>query len=287
LARLFASFQGISTPAALLIVDNADDPETKAVVDSVQQGRFEVVRLVPGTNLGCGGGLAFGENAALERYAGRLTHLWLLDDDTELAPSALEQLLAAMQSEGAALACPMIINAEREIDWFPGLLKRREFNAIRNKRVRTPAEYLASFGAKPVRFNWATGVSLLITREAMEEVGAHRDDFWIRGEDLEFSLRITAGMPGIFVPGAVVSHLPPSVSHSHQTLAAEQKKEVAKLQNIAFISLHLPHGRRILRTLPGNYFRHVRLWGLKSLLEALGAFWRGGVRALPAGARTQ
>lgn len=279
LERLLASLEWVRTPLAVLVVDNAGDEETGAVL---RAARVETVHLLPGANLGCGGGLAFGERAALERYGGRLTHLWMLDDDTEVRAGALERLLAALECEGAALACPMIVNGRGEIGWFPGLLDPAAFRAIRD--VRTPVDFLASRGAAPIPFSWATGVSLLATREALEQCGPHRGDFRIRGEDLEFSLRMTARLRGIFVPDAVVAHLPRPGGDSPEALAAERRKHAVMLQNVAYIGLRLPHGRRIFRTLPGNLWRFVKTWGAGSLPEALRAFWRGGVAGRPAGA---
>ena len=280
LQRLLASLARCPIPLAVVVVDNADDADTEAVV---RNAPLEALRLVPGANLGCGGGLAFGERAALERYADKITHFWLLDDDTEASPDALPRLLAALCSENASVACPMITDSTGKLGWFPGLLDATAFDAVRTST--TPADFIARCGNQPVRFSWATGVSLLVTRQAIEELGFHREDFLIRGEDLEFTLRITARFPGIFVPDAIVAHLPRPSENSPEAAAAERKKHAAMIQNIAFISLHLPHGRRILRTLPGNVIRFLKTWGAASLPEVLRALWIGAARGCPAGKR--
>ncbi|MEI6350498.1 MAG: glycosyltransferase [Verrucomicrobiota bacterium] len=282
LRRLLASLALCPNPLAVVVVDNANDPETEAVVRAAP---IETLRLVPPANLGCGGGLAFGERAALERYGDRLTHFWLLDDDTEATSETLPRLLAGLCLEGAAVACPMITDADGNLGWFPGLLDRAAFDAVRTSK--TPAEFRARCGCKPVRFSWATGVALLATRQAIEELGVHRDDFWIRGEDLEFTLRITAQCPGVFVPDAELAHLPRSSGNSPAESAAERKKHAAMIQNIAFISTRLPHGRRIQGTVPGNVWRYLKTWGLASLPEVLKALWLGGVRGWPVGKRSE
>ena len=282
LARMLESLKSSSTPFAVLVVDNANDPATEAVVEAAAK-TLEILRLVPGENLGCGGGLAFGERAALERYADRATHFWMTDDDVVLAPGAMDRLLAALREEGAALACPMITSPEGTIASFPGLLEAPQFDAIRKRKVQTPEQYLAQFGPRPIRFSWATGVSLLVTRETLEELGPHRTDFLIRGEDFEFSLRITARKAGIYVPDARVTHYCYSAPPTPESIAAERKKQVAMLHNTAYISLHLPHGRRILRCLPGNLWRHMKNWGLSGFPEGLRAYWKGGVCGFPAG----
>ena len=282
LARMLQSLQSSTTPLTALVVDNADDPATAAVVAAAQE-KMEVVRLIPGENLGCGGGLAFGEHYALEHFGDRVTHFWLSDDDVELAPGTLERLVEALHEEKAALACPMITWPDGVIGWFPGLLEAPQFDAIRKLRVRTPEQYLAQFGPRPIRFSWATGASLMVTREALEALGFHRTDFLIRGEDFEFSLRITAQSPGIYVPDTHVAHYCFSGPQTPEAVAAERRKQVAMLHNTAYISFRLPHGRRILRCMPGNLWRHVKNWGPGGIWEGLKAYWRGAVDGHPAG----
>ena len=281
LARMLASLEPEPTPLAVLVVDNADDPATQAAIEAVQ-GRLAAERLVPGSNLGCGGGLAYGEKIALERFP-QATHVWILDDDTEVCPGALEEMLSALEAKRADAAVPMILTRQGGIGWFPGLLERDCFQIIRS--METPSQYRKWCGRRPVPFSWATGVSMLVTRAALEECGLHRADFWIRGEDLDFSLRLTHRGVGIFVPGAEVRHLPPPAAHDPAARAAERGKHAVMLQNIAYISLHLPHGRRILSTLPGNLWRYLKTWGAGGMREILRALWRGGVRRKPGGAK--
>lgn len=282
LERMLASLEPGAVRLAVLVIDNADDPATAAVVEKARE-RMEIDRIVPGENLSCGGGLALGEKAALERYGDRMTHLWMMDDDIQVAPGTLSRLVAAMTEEGAALACPLITYPDGRIGWFPGLLEKGPFDALRKGRVVTPEAYLEKFGPKPVPFSWATGVSLLVTRETLEETGLHRTDFWLRGEDFEFSLRISARHKAIFVPDTRITHYCFSGPYTPEAIAMERKKQVAMLRNVAYIGGRLPHGRRIFRTLPGNLWRHCKNWGVGGLPEGLRAYWQGGVAGHPAG----
>lgn len=277
LGRLLASMAAIRTPLAVVVVDNGDDPATAAVVEAYghqggTQGIREISRLVPGVNLGCGGGLEYGERAVLERYP-QATHLWILDDDAEVTPGVLEQMLAAMEQQRAVAAQPCIVDEQGEIYWFPGVIDPKAFRLL--KKGCTPADYLEKFGGEPKPFSWACGVSLLVARKAFEKQGFHRTDFWIRGEDLEFSLRLTYRDKGIFVPGAVVRHLPPAGAQE-----GERKKVIYLLRNHAYMALRLPHGRRILRSLAGNVWRFVKSHGLASVGEAVGAILRGAAAKL-------
>jgi hypothetical protein len=108
-----------------------------------------------------------------------------------------------------------------------------------------------------------------------------RDDFWFQGEDLEWTLRLTAKFFGVLAPAAECRHLPPPAESRRARL-----KAAAMLQNNLFTATRLPHGRRLLRHAPGNLWRFLRAENFSRVAWALAwsAHWRGGVRGQPAGA---
>jgi GT2 family glycosyltransferase len=263
----------------VVAADNARDAGTRRAFEA---SGLRGLWLPQEENAGCGGGLQIAEKAALDHFKDELTHFWILDDDALIVPGALDKMLEAMQRENADAACPMILNETGGIGNFPGLLDRKKFRAIR--KFKDPGEYIARCGGTTVPFSWATGISLLVSRRAVVELGFHRGDYWLRGEDLEFSLRITHRRKGIFVPAAGVRHLPSQVV-GPQSGRGEYAKHCAMLQNICYTGLHLPHGRRIVRNIPGNFLRFLRTWPLsRALTDCFTAFRLGGVLGMPAGA---
>jgi len=280
LSRLLGSLREIKSGlGAVIVVDNAGQPEIQTLVEN-EPGN--ACYFAPGKNLGCGGGLHFGEEKAFALFKNEWTHIWILDDDTVVPPDAIEILTRAMRTESAEAACPMITNQRGHIGWFPGLLETKAFQAIRN--LSTPGEYMAQCGSRSVPFWWSTGVSLLVSRRAILELGCHRSDYWVRGEDLEFTLRISAQFKAIFVPGITVQHIPPEDSSTQNSRKSEYLKYAAMLQNLWYTSLYLPHGRRLMRTIPGNYLRFLKAGSFSSLIKAIHAFWLGAVIGKPAGA---
>ena len=263
---------------AVIVVDNEGSEEVRALVEKTYAGAHY---LNPGANVGCGGGLKLAEEHALQMRGAGLTHLLILDDDAVLQPGTLTALAGAMERERADLAYPLVTGERGRVGWLPGLAQRIPERG--DAFDGTPEEFRARFGDGPRDFTWAQGICLLVALGAVERLGPHRDDFWVRGEDLEFSLRLTAQGRGILVPIAAVQHLPPS-ENTGLSREAEYLKHCALLQNIAFIGFRLPHGRRIAWTLGGALRRFARLWSWRGFADACRASWRGAVLGEPAGA---
>jgi GT2 family glycosyltransferase len=280
LARLLASLAGVDE---IVVCDNAACAEVRGVVAGAP---LRTHYLAPGENLGCGGGLRLAEQHAWQVAGATLTHLLVLDDDAVLAPDTVPGLVAALAREQASAAYPLVLAADGRTGWLPGLEQRAAHRL--GKTPREAAEYRASLaavdsaaGGRCPSFIWAQGICLLVARAALEQAGFHRDDFWVRGEDLDFSLRLTAQGRGIFVPEIAVRHLPPDAATTSR-VAAEYLRHAAMVQNIAYLALTQPHGRRIRDSLPGTGLRFVRTWGLRALPDLCRALRRGS-RGEPAG----
>ena len=264
--------------AAVIVVDNEGREEVRALVEKTYAGAHY---LDPGTNVGCGGGLKLAEEHALQMTGAGLTHLLILDDDAVLQTGTLAALAEAMERERADLAYPLVTDEHGRVGWLPGLAQR--IPEARDAFDGTPEEFRARFGGEPRDFLWAQGICLLAARSAVERFGLHRDDFWVRGEDLEFSLRLTARGRGILVPSVAVHHLPPP-ENTGLSREAEYLKHCALVQNIAYIGFRLPHGRRIAWTVAGALRRFARRWSWPAFADACRALWRGAVLGEPAGA---
>jgi GT2 family glycosyltransferase len=186
-----------------------------------------------------------------------------------------------MERERADLACPLVLDAAGRVGWLPGLAgASRE---LRRAGGLTPDAFRARFGNEARDLIWAQGICLLVARHAVEAAGLHRDDFWVRGEDLDFSLRLTARGRGIFVPGLSVQHLPPPGETDARPGAGQYLKHCALIQNIAFIGFRLPHGHRIAWTIVGALRHFFSVWKWAAFVDALGALWRGTIVGEPAG----
>lgn len=279
LQRLLRSLTQVNGLAAVIVVDNEGSAAVRVLIEQTYAGAHY---LHPGSNAGCGGGLKIAEEYALHLPGEKFTHLLILDDDAVLPPDTLTVLAEAMDREKADLAYPLVTGENGWIGWLPGL--RQRSRELGGSFDGTPAEFRARFGAAPRDFVWAQGICLLVARPALERCGTHRNDFWVRGEDLEFSLRYTAQGRGIFVPTVAVQHLPPA-ENTAPLREAEYLKHCALVQNMAYIGFRLPHGHRIAWAIAGALRRFVGTWGwrLPTLADGLRAFLRGAILARPAG----
>lgn len=259
----------------VLVIDNAGSPETAGLAAGMS---VPTRVIVPGQNLGCGGGVALGLREALRDPA--TTHVWLFDDDAAATPGALAVLLSGLESARADAAVPLVTDASGHVGWFPGPLAQPAWDIIRRPNL-TPAAFRAACGVQPLRWTWAPWPSLLVTRRAVETVGLPRDDYWFQGEDLEWTLRLSARFTGVLVPTAECRHLPPPEDRTRAFL-----KQALMLQNNFYTASRLTHGGRLWRHAPGNLARFLaanRFSG-RALFTAWRCWWRGACRGHPAGA---
>jgi hypothetical protein len=84
------------------------------------------------------------------------------------------------------------------------------------------------------------------------------------GDDVEFSLRLSAAAPAWAEPSVAVIHAPPAASTSGLPPAADTahyKKFAILLQNLAFTCVTSPRSRHLPLYLPGNARRFLRTFG--------------------------
>lgn len=247
--------------AETFVVDNASTDESAAMV----RERFPWVHLIESRdNLGFGRG----NNLAIARAVG--DYVWLLNPDTVIEPGAARALVAAMEAHpewAAATSCLVLPEGAYQSgiggafptlatmasyyfflsmlwpDRFPGLYMRQQ-------------DLLRGRG----RLQWVCGASMIVRRQAIEQVGPFSDQYFMYAEDMEWCHRFqAAGWSVGLVKEAVVRH-----DHGASTKKAGLKSP-SWLKGMDFY----------LRT-------HLPAWQLPllHLIEAGGFVLRGGIYAL-------
>ncbi len=281
LERLLRCLSESGVPlAGCVISDHAPGGETQTLA---AQAGVKTLVLDDPSNPGPGAGWANAAKAAFVHFPDAAA-IWYLDDDVVVPPDALGTLLEEMAKAGAESIAPLLTDSEGKLWAFP----EPEPPALRDviRQVGTPVEAPALLGLDPIAFCWCTGACYLVQKSAIERLGFHRLDFWLLGEDLEYSMRLAAQSKAVFTARVTVPHLPPPAGDPASAQKSDYVKFCSLLQNLTYLGFHSPHSRHMKRYLPGNFRRFFRSHALRlrTLRDAAACFWNGAVRGQPAGA---
>lgn len=169
----------------IILVDNFSDNEEGIQLKKL----FQYVHLIQNPeNLGFAGGNNVGIRKALEDG---FSHVLLLNNDTLVKPDFLGQLVRkAIQNPKAGIIQPLILflHNPKEI-WSAGGKWVKSLSRAITLGDREP---LADYRFKQEELDWATGCSMLISREAILQAGLLNEQYFLYFEDVEWSLRIKA-----------------------------------------------------------------------------------------------
>lgn len=150
-------------------------------------------------NLGGAGGFYIGMRLAYEKKA---DWIWIMDDDTIPEFDALENLeeaLKILNTEQVSYLASSVFGANGEPMNVPDI--------DRSSKPRQYTDWYRHLGDGIVKINRATFVSLLINRNAIKTCGLPCKDYFIWGDDTEYTIRITRNFaPAYFVGKSKVIH---------------------------------------------------------------------------------
>ena len=258
LARLLESLHRQSIrPLAAVVCDNGPDPAT---VEEPKKCPLHCELVSPGKNLGFGGGLAAAGQLAFEKFPD-LTHLLVADDDAILSTKDLESLLASGARHSAGTVAPFLVDQTGKLQEVPEPISWSLARAFR--AVGPNLEAARALAPRGYPMAWCIGPCLLIKRETWLRAGPPRSDMVAFGDDVEFSLRLSATSHAWAEPSVTVTHAPPD-STSRLPPPADVvhfKKFGTLLQNLAFTCIASPRPRHLPLYLPGNAKRFLCTFG--------------------------
>jgi rhamnopyranosyl-N-acetylglucosaminyl-diphospho-decaprenol beta-1,3/1,4-galactofuranosyltransferase len=182
LKRCLAAIDGQTYPAKhLVVVDNASDQPTRDLLAAEVARRDTTFHMIRSEeNTGGAGGFHIGMRACLSLPC---THLWLMDDDCEPDRKALEELVAAMSVVGEdAVLGGNVFDLNGESINVQSVAQRIGANGVAQYPLHL-ADGLCEMGA-------LTFVSFLVPVKLVWKVGLPFKEFFIWGDDLEYSLRL-------------------------------------------------------------------------------------------------
>ncbi|MEP0713335.1 glycosyltransferase family 2 protein [Algoriphagus sp.] len=201
----------------VILVDNgSENQEGKKLKEEFS----EIELIETHSNLGFAGGNNVGIRRALQDG---FSHVMLLNNDTEVEPDFLGLMLLKFNGKSTlGIVQPLIffLHEKTKIWSAGGSWKPWSCRAITRGDRKENAQYQAQDG----ELDWATGCCMLISREALKEVGLLNESYFTYFEDVEWSLRfIEKGYSIELAADAVIYHEAGASSkkkHAEGTLSA-------------------------------------------------------------------
>ena len=213
LTRLFlASADRLThTNYELIVVDNASEP---ALASCLETDAFPRLRLIRSEQtLGFTGGNNLGIAAARGDY------LFIVNNDTELNPDLLTELLRPFETdERIGVTCPKIrFYSDPDLVQYAGYNPMNMLTgtavAVGYKQPDSPAYNT------PGPTHFAHGCAMLVKRAVVDRVGRFAERFFLYYEELDWSARIReAGYLIYYQPSAYILHKESMSVGEHSTL---------------------------------------------------------------------
>lgn len=203
LERLFPTLRETLAPynAEVILVDNGSEQEAEPFAREYGLPGLKVIRLERNH------GVAYGRNRGIEASKGK--YVWILDDDTEVNPSALATMLTHMEQNPKCGVCGCRLTdangiVQESYKPFPGLsVKLRNILHIKSKSPYL-TELAESNIIHPV---YVIGACQLIRHEVIRETGPLDERIFYGPEDADFCLRVAkAGYTVDYLTTATIIH---------------------------------------------------------------------------------
>ena len=193
-----------------------------------------------------------------------------------------------MKKHSAGSIAPFLVDSEGKLQEAPEPASWSLARAFRAVGQNLSAARALAPSGYPMA--WCIGPCLLIDRSTWLRAGPPRSDMIAYGDDVEFSLRLSAAAPAWAEPSVAVIHAPPTATRSPSDMSSEAlakeeappesarlgakeghlpppadvahyKKFGILLQNLAFTCVTSPRPRHLPLYLPGNARRFLKTFG--------------------------
>jgi GT2 family glycosyltransferase len=189
----------------IIVVNNGSSDGTAAWLAG-ELGLYVITQ----ENLGGAGGQYTGIGRAMEHGA---DWIWLMDDDAEPYPDALEKLIPYLdQASVAAVANTVIDNDGKICEVHRGEWDYRGINTHFGCRPLPLAEYAKS----SVAVGYATFVGIMVNRKAVELAGLPKKELFLHFDDIEYSLRLGRYGRILLIPESKMLHKENASNHFYQ-----------------------------------------------------------------------
>ncbi|MFT8878989.1 MAG: glycosyltransferase family 2 protein [Oenococcus sp.] len=254
----------------IIIVNGASTDGTKDWVLAEAKKDTKIVFVDLPKNLGGAGGFNQGVRAFIQQTNDDF--VWLMDDDSLVTDDALDRLLAVWKLDPTAGMA-----ASHDI-WKDGTWANMNMAApLFSDKIKV------YYGDAPfVRIKHSTFVSTIISRVAVLKVGLPQKEYFIWGDDIEYTQRVTHFFPGFFVRNSIVVHasgknpLPGDISG--EKVKARLPRYLNEFRNRLCTSKRRHSLPKYIKTLGHNAYDFVKVLltpGVKFRFAKLGIIIKG------------
>jgi GT2 family glycosyltransferase len=183
----------------IILVDNASSDDTAEMLES--RGYFAHPKIAYSrmhVNTGGAGGFHEGLKQA---YSLGYDWLWIMDDDAEPYDDALERMSPSFGINGIAGVANLALGP----DHLPQI-EHRGWLDLNTSKLRAHRTLGDTALATNLPISFASFVGLAVHRSAIERIGLPMRELFIKGDDLEYCIRLATLGPLILVPDSKILH---------------------------------------------------------------------------------
>src|SRR6266550_4370185 len=179
------------------------DPSLEVIVISTGPSALtEPGRGVRTVHLPSNPGFGAALNRGAEALSDGVTHMLLCNTDIHLSRDAALRLWEYARTTGWAQLSPMIIGPAGLVEWDGGHIDFLWIQVVHEGLGHWPR---SGPGVRPTTF--VTGACMMVRRDVWKSIGGMKEDFFLYGEDVDFSMRLQrAGLIGGVVRRIQVVH---------------------------------------------------------------------------------
>ena len=204
---LDAILTGTRLPDKIILVDNGSTDNTPDLLKTegyLTNQLIDYIRLPENTG-GAGGfyeGVKYGYEAGYD-------WLWLMDDDAEPETNALEKLSQYLYEPDVSALANLKIDLAGEIlhphlGFFDRQDRQNSFDFDIEIHRKIESNLLKNNRALEIAFSSFVGI--LVNKRAVDKIGFPNKDFFIRGDDLEYCLRLNNVGKILLITDSIILH---------------------------------------------------------------------------------
>ena len=207
----------------IVVLDNASTDGTNQTLQEIGiLSDARVKYLLMKKNTGGSGGFYYGSKQA---YQDGADWIWMMDDDCIPLNTALEELVRASKAVEASFFHSVILNEQGD--------------ALLSCGLQNFGESVAWLDQGLIRVCWAPFVSFFVNRNAIEKCGLPYKNYFIYGDDAEYSHRLIQYYgPGYLVGKSKAVHMAGEASSPWDSLDTERIKRGHYLVRNALININ-------------------------------------------------